>query len=664
MKKKLLYFAILLITSSSLALAQKIDKKALREGDYSYSQGDYKTASEFYEQILPAAATNAEIQYRAGVCYLELGYEKKAITYLERAGQLKPDVHQDYLYMLARAYQIAHRFDDAKAKFNAFIKSSQNTEDIAAAEERIRQCEVGKELVDSPVRAKIDNIGGIINGKYSEYAPVIAADESVMMFTSTREGSTGGLLAPNGEFYEDIYESRHVNGQWLAPRNMGEPINTQYHDACIALAPNGDELFIYKDKDQDIFVSKKRGDGWSKPKNMGSNINTKYSELSISVTADEKTVYFSSNRPGGYGGFDIYMSKMDKDGDWGPAVNLGPLINTGRDEDAPFISPDGQVLYFSSRGHETMGGYDIFISFLENNKWTDPVNIGYPINTAQDDIYFVLSADGKHGYYASGKEGGRGGKDIYIITMPKAVDEEAVLTKNVEEAKAEENMKVEKQKTENLAAGKTKSAVTILQGKVFDEITLKPVKAMFTLVDNATGEVLSEQSSDSLTGSYLVTLPSGKNYGIAVSKDDYLFHSENFDLPPSDDYQEINKDIGLKKIAVGSRIILKNIFFDTDKATLRPESNTELDRLYDLMVEVPTLKIEISGHTDNVGSATHNQKLSENRASAVTDYLLKKGIGGGRMTFQGYGFTRPIAPNDTPENRQLNRRTEFEIKEN
>ena len=665
MKRILSWLLVFILSSTSLTvLAQKIDKKILREANYSYDQSDFKTAAENYEKLIHAAATNAEIQFKLGRCYLEMGYEKRAVSHIEKAGKIDPEISPDYLYILARALQISHRFDEAIVKYKDFIKVLSNSEDIANAEARIRQCEYGKDMVANPVKAKIDNVGGVINGKYSEYAPVISADESVMMFTSTREGSVGGVLAPNGEYFEDIYESRHINGQWTTPKNMGEPINTGTHDACIALAPRGDELFIYKDKKEDIYYSKKRGDGWSKPKSMGDNINTKYSELSISVTEDEKTVYFSSNRPGGYGGFDIYMSKMDKNGDWGPAINLGPMINTGTDEDSPFISVDGEALYFSSRGHETMGGYDIFISFLEDGKWTDPVNIGYPINTSQDDIYFVLSADGKHGYYASGKEGGRGGKDIYMITMPKGIDDDGLTAKSTETVATNVEMKVEKQKTDNLAAGKTKSAVTILQGKVIDEISQEPLEATVTLVDNATGEVISEEKSNATTGSYLVTLPSGKNYGIAISRDDYLFHSENFDLPKSDDYQEINKDIALKKIAVGSRIVLKNIFFDTGKSTLRPESNTEIDRLYDLLKEVPTMKIEISGHTDNIGSQDYNQKLSESRASAVTEYLLQKGIVGGRLTYKGYGFSRPIAPNDNDENRQLNRRTEFEIKEN
>lgn len=645
-------------------IAQKIDKKLLREAEYSYSTSDFKTAAEYFEGIIHAAGGNADIQYKLGKCYLELGYEKKAVSYIEKAGKLNPDVSPEYKMTLARALQISHRFPEAIVQYKAFIKESQNADDIALAENKIQQCEYGKDMVDNPVKATITNIGNTINGKFSEYAPVIAADESVMMFTSTREGSTGNKLAPNGEFLEDIYESKHINGQWTSPVNMGNPINTEYNDACIALAPKGDELFIYKDKNEDIYVSKKRGEGWSKPKSMGDNINTKYSELSISVTSDESTVYFSSNRPGGYGGFDIYKSKLDKNGDWGPAINLGPIINTGTDEDAPFISPDGTVLYFSSRGHETMGGYDIFITMLEDGKWLDPVNIGYPINTAQDDIYFVLSADGKHGYYASGKEGGRGGKDIYMITMPKAVDEDNLNSKSTSIAASDPVQVDVNKQNQNLTAGKTQSAVTILQGKVTDEMTQQPVEATFTLVDNTTGEVISEQKSDAATGAFLVTLPSGKNYGIAVSRDDYLFHSENFDLPPSNDYQEVNKDIALKKIAVGSRIVLRNIFFDTGKSTLRPESNTELDRLYDLLKEVPTLKIEISGHTDNIGSADYNQKLSESRASAVTEYLLQKGIIGGRLTYKGYGFSRPIAPNDNEANRQLNRRTEFEIKEN
>jgi len=311
-----------------------------------------------------------------------------------------------------------------------------------------------------------------------------------------------------------------------------------------------------------------------------------------------------------------------------------------------------------------MGGYDIFRTTFDGVTWTAPVNIGYPINSADEDIYFVLSADNKFGYYASAgshqegkQDDGFGEKDIYIITMPPP--EQIVV------AATRETQTTTSRSTRQLAGAvetkKVSNPITILKGTITDALTGKPLESNLVLVDNDKNEVISEMKSNASTGKYLIILPSGKNYGLAVEKQDYMFHSENFDIPPSTDYQEVVKDVELKKIAVGTKIVLKNIFFDFDAATLRPESTQELQRLIALLNDVPNLKIEISGHTDSKGSAEYNKKLSERRAKSVTDYLISKGIDASRLRSAGYGMERPIATNDTDEGRQLNRRTEFEI---
>ncbi|MES2734434.1 MAG: OmpA family protein, partial [Bacteroidota bacterium] len=430
-----------------------------------------------------------------------------------------------------------------------------------------------------------------------------------------------------------------------------------------AVSPNGKQLFIYKDsKSGDIYASSLVDSvtyQWSKPVSMGDNINSRFQEPSISMTADGKIVFFSSDRPGGLGGLDIYYSRKQSDGTWGVATNLGNTINTPYDEDAPFIHPDGETLYFSSRGHATMGGYDIFRCYFEKDQWTKPENLGYPINTVDDDSYFVLSADNNHGYYASANDGGFGEKDIYVISMPKR---ESLNSANVTEIKlAPRIIQAAAAVKEITIVQQVRSPTTILRGTVTDALTKKPLEAKVVLIDNEQNEIVAEITTDVETGNYTVTMPSGKNYGLTVEKEGYVFHSENYDIPASSGYQEVTLNVGLKKIIVGTRTVLKNIFFDFNKATLKKESTAELQNLIDLLTEVKNLKIELSGHTDNKGVAANNLKLSQKRAKAVVDYLVAKGIAATRLQFKGFGSTKPLAPNKTEAGRQLNRRTEFKI---
>ena len=310
-----------------------------------------------------------------------------------------------------------------------------------------------------------------------------------------------------------------------------------------------------------------------------------------------------------------------------------------------------------------MGGYDIFKSVYDEKTktWSKPQNMGYPLNTADDDVFFVMSASGKHGYYSSLNANGYGEKDIYMITFlgpekPMALDNEDNLLAN--------RAAPVKEKVTAKTIAITEAKLTILKGVITDAVTLHPLEAIIEIVDNEKNEIIATFTSNSSSGKYLVSLPAGKNYGIAVKKENYLFHSENFDIPLTSAFQEITKDVALKNVAVGSKIVLNNIFFDTDKSILRKESDNELARLYKLLVDAPALEIEIAGHTDSQGGAEHNQKLSENRAKAVVDYLVKAGISMSRLTFKGYGEDQPTASNETKEGRQLNRRTEFTILKN
>jgi outer membrane protein OmpA-like peptidoglycan-associated protein/tetratricopeptide (TPR) repeat protein len=654
----------------------KDNKDGLKEAKNNIEKGDelFALATVFYKQALDPYylsaqnfnPNNALLNYKIGKCYLYSNYKLKSIPFLEKALQLNPAVDPQIHYLLGKAYHLNMEWDKAIKSFQTFqqtLKGEELALMMGEVNVHISQCLTGKEMVKNPVRVFIDNIGAEINSQFPDYSPVISADESVMLFTSRRTNSTGGKIDPQiNENFEDIYISTRKDGKWSPATNMGSPINTDNHDANSGLSADGQKFLIYiGNNNGDLYESELKGDKWSKPDHMNKNINTSYHESSACYSPDGKSVYFVTDKPdGGLGDRDIYISNKDEKGKWGKAINLGPTINTQYGEEGVFIHPDGKTLYFSSQGHKSMGGYDIFKSVLntETKVWSEPENIGYPVNTPDDDVFFVTSASGKHGYYASFNATGYGEKDIYMVTFLGL--EKPMIQNNEDNLLASQAAPVKETVIAPVLAIK-EAQLTILKGVITDYLTKQPLEATIEIVDNLKNEVIASFTSNSSTGKYLVSLPAGRNYGIAVKKENYLFHSENFDIPNTAAYQEVVKDVALKNIAVGSKIILKNIFFDFDKATLRPESTNELERLTKLLNDVPTLKIEISGHTDSKGADEYNKSLSNNRAKAVLDYLVKAGISAGRLTSVGFGEEQPIATNDTDEGRQLNRRTEFKI---
>ena len=366
---------------------------------------------------------------------------------------------------------------------------------------------------------------------------------------------------------------------------------------------------------------------------MGIRVNSSAWDSQPSISSDGKTLYFASSRSGGKGNMDIWKSTRDDNGIWTAPVNLGDSINTGRDEQSPFIHPDGKTLYFCSSGHPGMGSYDIFYSRMDDNgNWSTATNIGYPINSSDADGFLFVNAIGNKAYFSSEKFGGKGGLDIYSFDLYEAA---------------------------------RPTAVTYMKGTVYDSKTKKRLQAKFELVDLSNSKTVAQSESDPLTGEFLVSLPSDRNYALNVSRDGYLFYSENFEL--KGDHSQLKpfmKDVYLQPIEAGSIVILKNIFFDFDKFDLKPESLIELNRLLDLLKKNPALKIEIGGHTDNKGTAEYNQKLSESRSRSVFDFLVNKGIDKSRLSYKGYGLTKPIDTNDTDEGRANNRRTEFKVVSN
>jgi len=648
----------------------KTAKDNLKTGDDLYAQGPgfYREAIAPYEAANTFNPNNADLNYKLGECYLASMFKFKALPYLEKAVKLNPSLDPYIHFLLGKAYHLDMQFEKAVAEYSQYQRTVMNGSDPYVVQEimmRLEQCANGKKLVANPIRVFVDNMGDNINTQYNEYGAVISADESVLVFTARRPNSTGGKIDPQlNENFEDIYISyKQADGSWSKSKNIGEPINSNDHDANSGISNDGQRFAIYLGKSNggDLYESRLTGDIWSKPESMGKNINTKdYHESSACYSPDGNILYFVSDKPGGAGDHDIYMSKLDDKGNWGEAVNLGNVINTPYSEEGVYMHPDGKTLYFSSQGHSSMGGFDIFKSvYNEKTKvWSKPENLGYPVNTTDDDVFFVISASGRHGYYTSMGTDSRGLRDLYVVTF--LGPEKQVVLNNEDNLLASVAAPIKEVVVAPVVEVK-EAQLTILKGVITDALTTKVLEAEIEIVDNQANVVIATFKSNSATGKYLVSLPAGKNYGIAVKKEGYLFHSENFDIPSTAAFQTVEKDVELKGLKVGSKIVLKNIFFDLDKATLRPESTAELNRLIKLMADVPTLKIELSGHTDSQGSDTYNQTLSEKRAKAVVDYLTNAGVSASRLVSAGYGETQPISTNETKEGRQLNRRTEFKV---
>lgn len=634
------------VSLNAIAQVPSKDIKKLEKEAFGYFDVDeFSDALPLLLKLDSLRPNDAQILFKIGVSFYNSHDQFDAFKYFDRVRSM--DYHKDHHlldYYLGISYQLNNKFDQAIAAFEKYKSEFLSENDyephftvrgtsviltIADIERQIENCKYAKEMVKKPVKVKVENLGPTINTADPEYAPVISADESKLIFTARRHTNSGGKkdFADNLHF-EDVYISYHDGDKWSTAENMGAKVNTADHDASIGLSPDGQELFIYKsDKKNenagDIYMSALEGKDWSIPVKLGESINTLGMESHASITADKKFLYFTSNKPGGEGGLDIYVSKRLPDNTWALPESVGSKINTKYDEEAPFIHPDGKTLYFSSEGHKTMGGFDIFKSEYneKTNTWSEPENLGFPINTSADDVFFVWTPDGKKAYFSSYREGGYGHEDIYT------------LTKENEETKL----------------------LVVLKGNVISAVDGKPVGAIITVIDNETQKVVATYKANSATGQYVVILPAGKDYGLSIEAKNYLFYSVHVSAPINT-YKEIKKDYKVEPIQSGSVINLNNVFFETNSSELKESSFPELDKVVDLLMKNPSLYFRIDGHTDSIGGKNNNYILSKLRTESIAQYLVKNGAAPNRLITVGNGDTEPAAENSTEEGRAQNRR--------
>ncbi|MBS1496533.1 MAG: OmpA family protein [Bacteroidetes bacterium] len=467
------------------------------------------------------------------------------------------------------------------------------------------------------------NMGDSINSTALEYFPSLTIDGSKMIFTRRINND------------EDFYESDYTNGHWSKARPVGGKINTNLNEGAQNISQDGNWLIFtgcnYPEGQGscDLYIAyKTKAGGWTEPENLGPIVNTDFWESSPSLSPDKRDLYFASDRPGGYGGKDIWVTHRSITGKWSRPENAGPTINTKGDEGCPFIHADNETLYFNSNGHEGYGMTDLFVARKQaDGSWSEPENLGYPINTIDDEGSLIVSSDGKTSYYASDGADTRGGLDLYSFTL-----------------------------RDDIRAQKT----LWVKGKVYDKKTNAGLPSTVELTDISTRKTVSTLQTDE-EGQYLVTLPVGKDYAFNVNRKGYLFYSDNFSMQGNLPDSAMVVNIPLQPIEKGASIVLKNIFFDVNKFNLKPESLTELDKVIQLLTDHPKLSIQISGFTDNVGKPSDNMLLSIQRAKAVTNYFQSKGIDSKRLSAKGFGEQKPIADNQTETGRAMNRRTELSI---
>ncbi len=633
MKNLLLLFSFILLASDFIFGqydVSKINKKAIEsynKGLEKAQDGKYKDAIESLQEAINRDPKYIDAYLSLAGVYGQMKNHTQSVATYEKSFSLDSNYTSDYRLPYSINLARSGEFVKALNTINALlsrVKLSPNTRKAAEYRRKTYQFAVDyakneaiKNYVFQPA-----NLGDGINTSESEYFPSLPIDGKELIFTRKVKN-----------FNEDFFLSEGLSTGWETARRLNGSINTDLNEGAQMISQDGQWLVFTgcnRPKGMgscDIYISYLTPQGWSEAINMGNKINTEEWESQPCLSSDKRDLYFASRRPGGFGGADIYVCHLQANGRWSDAENLGAGINTSGDEQCPFIHADNQTLYFTSNILPGYGDEDLFVVRKNvTGTWATPKNLGYPINTIDREGTLFIASDGKTAYYASDRADSKGGLDIYSFDLREDVRPYKTLW---------------------------------VKGKVFDKKTSAGLPSAVELIDLETKQLISRVQTDE-KGNYLITLPVGKDYAFNVNRKGYLFFSDNFSLSTkSPDSTE--KNIPLQPIDVNASVILKNIFFDFNKYEVKTTSQVELDKVIQLLTDNPTIKIEISGHTDNIGSTADNLKLSENRAKAVIAYLANKGVAVKRLTFKGYGAAQPVADNKTEEGRAINRRTELKV---
>ncbi|MFN8397742.1 MAG: OmpA family protein [Bacteroidia bacterium] len=716
MKKRYFTLAMLALlglgTVSNGFASESNPRGAYRKGKRLYKRADFIQAAPFLKAAYNLDPKNAKYAYMLGRSVYEGDQPAQSLPYFTAAYNLNTGVSDKINYYLARAMHMNLHFEEAISYYQADLANYEPDSWLYKdTQMRIEQCKNGPKSIKHVVGYKIENLGEYVNTTYPEYSSVFSDDYQYMIFTTRKPRKISQITRRRHhveDCNEEVYEARYENNVWVKSKLFMRPIPHWSHDASVVLSEDGNTLIYYVDNRNkgDIYISKRDGDRWSKRESIGDNINTKdYNECSVYLADGGKTLYWVSDKPDGLGNKDIYKSTLDENGQWSEGVNLGNNINTPWDEDAPFISADGKKMYFSSRGHSSMGGFDLFVSEKQSDgTWGKPENMGWPINSVGDDIYIVMRKGTESFYFSSDRPGGYGEKDIYFASpstdMPgttivagTVVDRETgkpvaaevrLLDKATNEVLGTANTKVEDGskyrfvlpacgteykidvKVDQPEPGVTPIAretgkYNVVSGTIKDAVNKRPLDAVVELLDPETGKVIDQMPTNPKTGNYMFPVESGKKYTIRVKSNEYLPYYEDFNVAKSGELLSHYEEIGLQKLTEANKLVITWQFFDVDKHLIKADYIKDLDNVVTVLNKVPNAKLNIIGHTDSDATEEHNQILSENRAAAVAKYLTDRGIDPKRLNISGMGESMPIYPNDTPESKKWNRRVELYI---
>ncbi len=659
MKKTSLFLILILFAHSMAAQPVSTDSKRAKKAYYealnAYDRMQFEEAIDQMQKAIRADENFVEAYMVLADIHTDAGNTEKAIASYRTILNKKPDFFPPAYYNLALLELELEHYEEAYQELNKFYTyPNQHPQLLKKAKKLYETAKFGKEAIKNPVPFEPRNLGDSVNSKFDEYWPALTADEQQLLMTRKVPRKKDEMPPESGYLkeedlnkdyrnilpaisreQEDFYVSYRQRDHWQKAFPMPGILNSKGNEGAQTITADGRTMiFTACDREGgvggcDLYITYLEGNTWTEPENMGQAVNSTTWDSQPAVSSDGRMLFFTSARPGGKGNKDIWVSYKQANGQWSEPENLGDSINTSEEDISPFIHPDGVSLYFSSSGHPGMGGNDLYISKRTNNGgWTAPKNLGYPINTKSDEVGLFVNARGNMAYYSSDRKE-RNGLDIYAFELYKEVRPQPV---------------------------------SYFKGIVFDKKTDEKLQASFELIDLSNRKTVSKSFSDPVNGDFLLCIPTDKDYALNVSKDGYLFYSDHFELKGK--YEATDpfiKDIPLIPIEKGQRIILRNIFFATDSYELKETSIVELEKTYEFLKKNPDLQVEISGHTDNVGTEEYNMELSHNRARAVYNYLVEKGIDEQRLSYKGYGETQFISENDTPEGRAENRRTELKI---